>query len=256
MLPIDALAHPMASPIHLTIAAQVAEITLHDPPRRNALGRQVRHDLLAAFAQCAAHPVRAVILRAARGDRVWCSGFDINELTPGFDPLAPGGELLTLFGVMAALPAPVIGMISGSCWGGGCDLALSCDMLIGDETAAFALTPAKIGLPYDQRGVHNAASRAGRNAAMEMFATGEPVDADRALRLGLLNHLVPAAELESFTRAMAARIAANAPLAVAAAKAILHGAGNEARSEGLASQDLREGITAFLTKRTPAFKGT
>ena len=154
-------------------------------------------------------------------------------------------------------------MVHGGAYGGGADLALRCDFAVGDPTAAFAFTPARLGLPYDPAGLRNVLLRAGHALAMEMFATGAPVDAKRALAAGLLNHLVPEAELEGFTMALAGQVAANAPLSVLAAKRQLHAlaAGvtlpdeGAARRAALGSADYREGLAAFAAKRAPVFTG-
>ena len=184
-------------------------------------------------------------------------------MAPGRDPLDPDGALQRAFRCLATCPAPVIAMVHGGAYGGGADLALRCDFAIGDPTAAFAFTPARLGLPYDPSGLRNVMLRAGHAVAMEMFATGAPVPAERALRVGLLNHLVPEAELEAFTYAMAAQIAANAPLSITAAKRQLHAlaAGlplpdeSAARWTALNSADYLEGLAAFGERRTPTFTG-
>jgi methylmalonyl-CoA decarboxylase len=160
-------------------------------------------------------------------------------------------------------------MLHGSAWGGGTDLALRCDLLVGDPTCSFAFTPAKLGLPYDSEGLLNALLRAGPALAMEMFATAEPVSAERALRAGMLNHLVPEAELDGFTLALAHRIAENAPLSVASAKQQLRALAAalplspalaqslaEGRRAALGSADYAEGLAAFAAKRTPRFTGS
>lgn len=252
----------MSSPATLQIADHIATIQLHDPARRNALGPAMLEAFTAAFGDLPAD-VRAVVLRAAPGDRVWCAGFDIRELAPGMDPLDPAGPLQRAFRCLRDCPAPVIAMIHGGAYGGGADLALRCDFAIGDPTAAFAFTPARLGLPYDPDGLRNVMLRAGHAVAMEMFATGAPIAADRALRVGLLNHLVPEAELETFTFAMATQIAANAPLSITAAKRQLHALATgmtlpdeqAARWAALDSADYREGLAAFSERRTPAFTG-
>ena len=248
--------------IETAAAGGILTLRLNDPARRNALGPAMLQAFIAAFD--AMDPgTRAVVIRAGPADRVWCAGFDIRELAPGRDPLDPAGLLHRAFTCIAACPAPVIAMLHGGAYGGGADLALRCDFAIGDPTAALAFTPAKLGLPYDASGLRNALLRAGHAVAMEMFATGAPIGAERALATGLLNHLVPEAELESFTYAMAAQIATNAPLSIAAAKKQLHALAAgvplpdeaAARRVALDSEDYREGLAAFAARRTPVFTG-
>lgn len=236
------------------------------PARRNVLST----GMIAALTDAlnGTRSVRAVVLRATAGAGVWCAGFDIGALSPGFDPLARDGALQALFRRVRDHPAPVIAMVHGSAWGGGADLALRCDIVIGDPTCTFAFTPAKLGLPYDADGLLNVVMRVGPAAALEMFSTADSVQADRALRLGLLNHLVPEAELEPFTLAMARRIAANAPLSVASAKQQVRALAEamplpaataqrlaEGRRRALDSEDFGEGLAAFRARRPPDFKG-
>jgi methylmalonyl-CoA decarboxylase len=248
--------------IQVSMDGGVATLLMQDPARRNALGPAMLEALIDAF-EGMPESVRAVVLRTGPTDRVWCAGFDIRELAPGLDPLDPAGLLHSAFACVSSCPAPVIAMLHGGAYGGGCDLALRCDFAVGDPTAAFAFTPARLGLPYDASGLRNVLLRAGHAVAMEMFSTGRPVGADRALAVGLLNHLVPEAELESFTFALAREIAANAPLSIAAAKRQLHALASgialpdesRLRQAALDSADFREGLAAFAERRTPVFTG-
>lgn len=254
--------------VRVEVEGGVATVTMHDPARRNALGPAMLDGLCAAFEGLRGRDVRAVVLRAGAGDPVWCAGFDINELSPGADPLRHDGPLQALFRHVRDCPAPVIAMLHGSAWGGGTDLALRCDILVADPGCTLAFTPARLGLPYDPDGLLNVLLRAGPNLALEMFATAEPVPAGRAYAAGLLNHLVPEAELEGFTREMARRIAANAPLSVASAKQQLRAlaaavsltpdvalALHAGRRRALDSGDYAEGLAAFRARRAPGFEG-
>ena len=253
--------------LSVSLDSGVATFCMCDPKRRNALGLSMLTALIQAFDQLTPE-TRVVILRAQPEDPVWCAGFDIRALSSGHDPLASDGLLRKLFERIAACPAIVIGMVHGSAWGGGTDLALRCDILIGDRRSQFAFTPARLGLPYDADGLLNVLLRAGPAVAMEMFATAEPISADRALATGLLNHLVECADLEAFTFEMARRIAANAPLTVSSAKQHLRALASaiplpatlaqtlaESRAKALNSADYVEGLEAFVAKRAPTFRG-
>ncbi len=257
------------TPVSAHVEHRIAVIQMHELAKRNALGPAMLRALTAAFDGLAGQDVRAVILRAAPGDPVWCAGFDITELAPGRDPLARDGALQALFRRVAECPAPVVAMLHGSAWGGGTDLALRCDLIVGDPTASLAFTPARLGLPYDPEGLLNALLRLGPSLALEMFATAAPVGAQRLHRAGALAHLVPEAELDAFTLDLGQRIAANAPLSVASAKRQLRAladamplspalaqALHEGRRRALDSADYAEGLAAFRDRRTPEFRGS
>lgn len=254
--------------VALTSDGFVATIRMHDPSRRNALGAAMLDGMIGAFDRLGPE-TRVVVLRAGPADKVWCAGFDIGALEQGHDPLARDGALHALFRRVHDCRAPVIAMLHGSAWGGGTDLALRCDILIGDPTCSLAFTPARLGLPYDGEGLLNAMLRAGPALTLEMFATADPVRAERAYCTGLLNHLVPEAELERFTYAMAQRIAENAPLTVSSAKQQIRAMAaalpiasalsqrlHEGRQAALQSADYAEGLAAFAEKRTPRFTGS
>lgn len=254
------------SPVQVAFDGQVAHVTMHDPRRRNALGSAMLARLTATFRSFERQDVRAVVLRTTADASVWCAGFDIGDLAPGIDPLAPDGPLQALFRCVDDCRAPVIAMLHGSAWGGGTDLALRCDIAVADPTCTLAFTPARLGLPYDTGGLRNVMLRGGLHVAMEMFSTADPIPAERALALRLLNHVVPVAELEPFTTALAARIAANAPLTVASAKqqlrALAHAmpippevmlAIDAGRRSALHSDDYRDGLAAFRARQAPVF---
>ncbi len=205
--------------IQSSLADGVGTIAFDNYGRRNALSAALIAEAIAALTALRAD-ARVIVLRAASKNKVWSAGHDLAELSPkGQDPLAWRDPLEQLLRAVGDFPAPVIAMIDGSVWGGACDLALDCDIVLGDPDASFAFVPAKIGLPYNLSGVQRFVARLPPNVAMEMAATADPVDAERALRVNLLNHLVPAPDLEARTYAMAKTIAGRHRESIAAFKA-------------------------------------
>lgn len=251
------------------IRERIGILTMDDPARRNCLSPEMLGDLTAGLVSFAEAQVRVVVLRARSGAKVWSAGLDVKSLPEaGRDPLDYADPLEHVIRQVEHFPAPVIAMVEGSVWGGACDLATVCDLAVGCETASFAITPAKLGVPYNSSGILHFLNLLGPRMAREMFFTAEPIKADRALEVGILNHLVPTAELEAFALGMARRIADNSPLAVGVIKEQLrildrsHPVSPDTfeRIQALRrmvyeSADYEEGKKAFLEKRKPAFTG-
>jgi methylmalonyl-CoA decarboxylase len=251
------------------VRENVGLITFNSPRRRNALSSELIGKLEQALQEFQDQKIPAAILRAAEGGNVWSSGYDVTELPRSHrDPLGYFDPIEKTLRAIQEYPGPVIAMVHGSVWGGACDLVMTCDIVVGDETCSFAITPARIGLPYNVSGILHFMNRIEVNVAKEMFFTADPIMAERAEQVGILNHLVPSEKLLDFTMELAKRIATRSPLAISVIKEqfrILSGAhaiGPEAfeRIQGLRrrvydSHDYEEGIRAFLEKREPSFTG-
>jgi methylmalonyl-CoA decarboxylase len=249
---------------------EVGTLTFNNDARRNALSKRLIGDFLAGLDRLRDTRVRAVVLRAHPGTKVWSAGHDLRELpAAGADPLAYHDPMERVIREVEHFPAPVIGMIDGSVWGGAFELALVCDLLVGTRNASFAITPAKIGLPYNSTGLIHFINALGMNTVKEMFFTARAIDADRALRLGILNRLVDVSELEAVTYELAGAIAANSPLSISVVKEQLRILGNahplspetferiqSLRQAVFDSHDYIEGTRAILEKRQPVFTGT
>jgi len=244
-------------------------ITFNNYDRRNALSKAFITDILAALKNLLFEEIRVIIIRAQPGAKVWSAGHDINELErPGRDPLGYYDPLEQVIRAIQTCPVPVMAMIEGGVWGGACELAFVCDILIGAPNTSFTITPAKIGIPYNPSGILHLINLCGLGAAKEMFFTAQPVSAERALQLGILNHVVPPEELETFTYDLARKITQNSPLSVSVMKEQLHILSNALpisaetfeRIQGLRrlvwdSEDYVEGKQAFLEKRPAVFQG-
>jgi methylmalonyl-CoA decarboxylase len=246
----------------------VGIVTLADPQRRNALSAAMLRQLQEALARFATDKVRAVILGDEPEAKVFSAGHNIRELRTDSDPLGYDEPLERTLRAIRSYPGPVIAMVHGTVWGGAFDVVCSCDMVVADETATFAITPANLGLPYNTTGLLHLLNRLPLNLIKEMFFTAAPVPAPQAKEWHIVNHLVPAAELLGFTLDMARKMTTKAPLSIAVVKEQLriltdeHAISAQA-SERIAelrrqvweSQDFKEGIAAFLEKREPVFQG-
>lgn len=241
---------------------------LDRPDAMNAISTALAESFTRVCGQVAADlQVRAVVLSAA-GERAFCAGADLKERNSMDDAafLRQRPVFRAAFGALLDLPQPVIAAVHGYALGGGCELALSCDLIVADETAVFGLPETTVGLVPGGGGTQLAARRLGPGRAADLILTGRRVDAGEAARIGLADRLVPAGQAVSCALDLAFRIAANSPVAVRAAKRAIRGGGGLGLAAALdvedaawrtaaLSADRREGIAAFNDKRSPAWPG-
>jgi enoyl-CoA hydratase/carnithine racemase len=246
----------------------VAEIVLDRPEAMNSISSGLARELIRACAGLAAAPqVRAVVLSAA-GERAFCAGADLKERAAMTDAdlLRQRHLFRAAFGAVLALPQPAIAAVHGFALGGGCELALSCDLIVADFTAVFGLPEVTVGLVPGGGGTQLALRRLGPGRAADLVLTGRKVGIDEAERLGLVDRRVPSGQAGPAARELARQIAANSPVAVRAAKrALRHGWGvsleagldieDAAWRTAALSADRREGIAAFAEKRPPVWPG-
>jgi methylmalonyl-CoA decarboxylase len=247
----------------------IGTIILNHGQKRNALSQQLIADLLEALGTFREQNVRVVILRAPEGAKVWSAGHDVSELPQGHrDPLGWDDPLRRLIREIESYPAPIIAMIEGTVWGGACEAAFACDLVIAADDTTFAITPAKLGVPYNLSGLLTFMNTISLHIVKEMAFTGCPMKAERAERLGIVNHVVSRAQLQQHTSEVAKQIVLNSPLSIAVMKEELNLLANAydlsplmfERIQSLRrvvynSQDYQEGIRAFLEKRPPTFTG-
>ena len=188
------------------VAEFIGTITLDHERRRNALSRGLVEEVVAALRSFREAKVRVAILRAKPGSRVWSAGHDVDELpTTRRDPLGWDDPLRQLVREIETFPGPVIAMVEGSVWGGATEIAVRLRPHRCRRDRTFAVTPAKLGVPYNVSGMLTFLNAAPLRIVKEMVFTAQPIDAARAERLGMINYVVPAAELEDFTPAWRAR---------------------------------------------------
>lgn len=252
-----------------TMEDSIGTIVLNHPEKRNALSQALIADLLEALKAFRDQSARVIILRAPEGAKVWSAGHDVSELPQSHrDPLGWDDPLRQLIREIENYPAPIIAMVEGSVWGGACEAAFACDIVIAAEDATFAITPAKLGVPYNLSGLLTFMNVISLHVAKEMAFTALPVTAARAERVGIVNRVVPQQDLKQQTYDMAKQIAKNSPLSIAVMKEELNLLSNAydlspvmfERIQSLRrvvynSRDYQEGIRAFLEKRAPTFTG-
>src|SRR5438128_2734924 len=246
----------------------VSEIVLDRPDALNAINTAVARRLSEICGSLATdRGTRAVVLSAA-GDRAFCVGADLKERAAMTDAelLAQRPVFRAAFGAVLGLPQPVIAAVHGYALGGGCELALSCDLIVADETAVFGLPEVTVGLVPGGGGTQLALRRLGPGRAADLVLTGRQVRAAEAGQIGLADRVVPPGTAAAAALELAAVVAGNSPVAVRAAKqALRNGAGvslaagldieDAAWRTAVFSGDRREGIAAFTQKRDPAWPG-
>ncbi len=244
----------------------VVTLTLNRPEKKNAMNGAMWNELLAVFREVAASPTDRVLVITGAGD-AFCSGADLSAGPPVQGP--PMTAMRHVAEVALALhhiPKPVIAKVNGVAAGGGCNLALGCDLIVAADTARFSEIFSRRGLSVDVGGTWLLPRLIGMHRAKELAFFAEVISARQAAEIGLVNRVVPAAELDAFVSGWADRLAAGPPIALGLTKRLLTNAFSVtldealehegmAQSVNITTEDTGEAIRAFLEKREPRFRG-
>ncbi|HSL91635.1 MAG TPA: enoyl-CoA hydratase-related protein [Candidatus Limnocylindrales bacterium] len=252
----------------VSVSDRIATIIVNRPRSLNALNPATMRELSSALQEIAAGEDAGVVLLTGAGEKAFVAGADISEMRHF---TAVQAMEFSLFGQgvlerIERLPQPVIGVINGFALGGGCELAMACDLLIAADTAKFGQPEVNLGIIPGNGGTQRLPRLVGRNLAKEMVLTGEMISAQRAYEIGLVNRVVPQADLMNTAREVAARILSKGPVAVRTAKMVMNRGldldlSNACALEssvfavGFSTADRVEGMAAFLEKRKAVFTG-
>ncbi|WFE37133.1 enoyl-CoA hydratase/isomerase family protein [Micromonospora sp. WMMD998] len=242
----------------VTVTGPVATVVIHNPARRNAMTPAMWRQLPVLLDGLEADPtVRALVLTGAGG--TFCAGADLGDL----DELLAGDGSIAVAAEerLAAFGRPTVAAIEGACVGGGCQLAVACDLRLAAADARFGVPPARLGLVYPAPTTRRLAGLVGPSAAKHLLFTGELIDAERAARIGLVDEVLPAGALAGRVAALTATIAERSRLTVTAAKEIVDGRADADRiawwhAQVRDSGEAREGVAAVNERRQPRFRWT
>jgi len=245
----------------------VAVITINRPDKLNALNSKVHAEGILLFDELKNDSSVRVVVITGAGAKSFVAGADISEFAGKTSVMQRETmNSRSLFNSIDAFPKPVIAMINGFCLGGGCELALACDLRVASDNAKFGQPEINLGIIPGGGGTQRLTRLIGEGKSMEMILTGDMFDAKTARDVGLVNYVYPQAELETKTMELANKIAEKAPIALQLAKEAVKLAARTNLDEGLrrevdlfaicfSTEDKEEGVKAFLEKRKPVFKG-
>jgi enoyl-CoA hydratase len=255
------------SRIRIERRSRVTLLTVDRPDKLNAIDRATLEELASATIAFLEDPEQAALVVTGAGAKAFVAGADIAELQP-MGPAA--AESLSRFGQSVfdrweQSPKPVLAAVNGYAFGGGCELALACHVRLASENAVLGLPEVKLGLIPGYGGTQRLPRLVGAGRALELILTGRPVKADEAERIGLVNRVVPLADLVGETIRLAESMIANGPIALASAIECVHRGMSSSLDQGLrlessrfgflaSTEDMHEGLQAFLEKRTAAFR--
>lgn len=254
------------SDVEFTRDGHVAHVRLNKPQALNAISPEMDAALFEAWTEINDDPEIWVAILSAEGERAFCVGADVSGGTDRAGRMALGGGLTGIAGPLVTLKKPLIAAVQGFCVGGGFELAMCADIIIAADTAQFGLPETKVGIIGECGVMHRAIRQLPHHIAMALILTGERIPAAAGERYGLVNQMVPFAELDQTARAWAAKICAASPLAVQAAKHAVLSRRADPLEVALAtrfepieayalSEDEKEGRRAFAEKRKPVWTG-